>query len=80
MVNVTVFRGSKFDGAEEIDDLDFPSIPRIGETVSMFDHDRATFEKVVDVNYHAGKDGARVRILLKPNPTGGMTRVNLGGV
>lgn len=78
MVMVTVFRGLHFNGGEEISDYDFPSVPRIGETISLFDDDRETFEKVTDVNYRAAKGGISVRVLVMPKVSG-MRRVKLGG-
>lgn len=83
MPTVTVFRGPKhkgFDGAEEISDYEFPAVPRVGETVSIFDNDRATFEKVVEVNYHAANDGILVRVLVEPEPARGMQRMKIGGI
>ena len=80
MVKVTIFRGHNFHGGgEEITDVELPTVPRIGETVSLFDNDRATFEKVTDVNYHCSNGSALVRILLRP--TGGkMEQVSIGGI
>lgn len=80
MPMVTVFRGNKFDGAEEIDDYDCPTVPRIGDTFSLFDHDRATFEEVIAVNFHADTKGVLTRILVKPNAENGMKRVTIGGM
>lgn len=64
MMTVTVFRGDHFDGAEEIDDYDFPVVPRIGETVSIGDRRDVRFEKVLDVNYHIVNGAARARVLV----------------
>lgn len=79
MPMVTVFRGLKFDGAEEIDDFDFPSVPRIGESVSLSDGAASKFDKVTDVNYHADKNGIMIRILLPSTASRDMQAAKVGG-
>lgn len=81
MPMVKVFRGASFDGGDELGDYEFPAVPRIGETVSLYADDHATFERVEDVNYHLGTDGTLVRILIKSSPRDRtMQRVGIGGI
>ena len=59
MVMVAVFVGS-FDG-EEIDEFEFPQVPRVGDLISIRNTKRIPVEAV---HYHVGGQGTIARILL----------------
>ena len=64
MTTVTVFYGTSFDGGDEWGDLDFLSVPNVGDWVRIAG-DR---KQIIQVEHFVGDDRVvRVRVLL-PEP------------